>query len=177
MRFCSQCGGTVTVRLPPGDTHPRHVCDACGTVHYQNPKLIAGCVVVADDGRLLLCRRAIEPRAGFWTLPAGFMENGETSEAAARRETREEALAEVTDLALFCVIDVPEVDQVHLMYRGRLVGGFGAGVETLESMLVEPSALPWDELAFRSVRVTLEHWCADQARGAFGVHRLTVTRR
>jgi ADP-ribose pyrophosphatase YjhB (NUDIX family) len=177
MRFCSQCGHPVSLRVPPGDSHPRHVCDACGTVHYLNPKLVAGCVAEAADGRILLCRRAIEPRAGLWTVPAGFMELGETTEDAARRETREEALADVADLALHCVVEVPEVSQVHVMFRARLVGSYGAGTETLEARLVEETALPWAELAFPSVRGALERFVEDRRLGRFGVHRFTVTRR
>jgi len=178
MQFCSTCGHPVVSRVPPGDTLPRHVCDACGTVHYQNPKLVAGCVVTADDGRYLICRRAIEPRHGFWTVPAGFMELGETAAEAARRETREEALAEVDGLELHCVIDVPHVSQVHLMYRARLSGmAFGVGAETLEARLVPERDLPWDEIAFASVRVALEHHVADRARDRFEVRCITVGRR
>jgi len=175
MQFCGRCGAPVTLRVPAGDSLPRHVCDACGTVHYLNPKLIAGSVPVAADGRILLCRRAIEPRHGFWTLPAGFMELGETSAAAALRETREEACAELTDLALHSVIDVPHVSQVHLMFRGRLVDDrHAAGAETLETRLFVVAELPWDELAFASVRLALEAFLADRARGAFAVHALSV---
>jgi ADP-ribose pyrophosphatase YjhB (NUDIX family) len=178
MRFCGRCGAPVTLRVPDGDSQPRHVCDACGTVHYLNPKLVAGSVPVAADGRILLCRRAIEPRQGRWTLPAGFMELGETTAAAALRETREEACAELADLALHSVIDVPEVSQVHLMFRGRLVDDrHAAGAETLETMLVAEAALPWDEIAFASVRLALEAFLADRARGAYSVHALTVERR
>jgi len=178
MRFCSRCGAEVALAVPPGEDRPRHVCAACGTVHYLNPKLVAGCVVAHGDGRLLICRRAIEPRRGFWTVPAGFMELGETAAEAAARETREEALAEVADIALHCVIDVPHVDQVHLMHRARLVGdGHGAGIESLEARLVAPSDLPWDEIAFPSVRLALERYLADLERARFEVHSLTVERR
>ena len=175
MRFCSECGHPVSLRVPAGETLPRHVCSACGKIHYQNPKLVAGCVVESSDGRLLLCRRAIEPRLGFWTVPAGFMELGETSEDAARRETLEEAAAELAGLALHCVIDVPRVSQLHLMYRGRLRDDrFGVGAETLESRLLTAAELPWEGLAFPSVCAALERFLADRARGAFSVHRLTV---
>jgi ADP-ribose pyrophosphatase YjhB (NUDIX family) len=178
MQFCGRCGAPVALRVPAGDSLPRHVCDACGTVHYLNPKLIAGSVPVAADGRILLCRRGIEPRQGCWTLPAGFMELGETSAAAAARETREEACAELADLALHCVIDVPHVSQVHLMFRGRLVDDrHAAGLETLETRLFEAERIPWDEIAFASVTLALEAFIADRARGAFPVHALTVTRR
>ena len=117
MNFCSQCAAPVVLRIPPGDDRPRHVCDACGTIHYQNPKIVAGCIP-EYEGRILLCRRAIEPRSGFWTLPAGFMENGETTEEAAVRETREEANARVEVDALFTCLDIPRINQVYVMFRG-----------------------------------------------------------
>jgi ADP-ribose pyrophosphatase YjhB (NUDIX family) len=175
MRFCSHCGQDLTVRIPEGDNLPRHVCAACGMVHYLNPKLVAGAVLEASDGRLLVCRRAIEPRHGLWTLPAGFMELGETATEAAAREAREEACASALDLALHCVIDVPRVSQVHLMFRGRLADDRHApGAESLDTRLVAADALPWDELAFPSVRRALERFVADRARGRFDVHHLTV---
>jgi ADP-ribose pyrophosphatase YjhB (NUDIX family) len=139
---------------------------------------VAGCTVTTDDGRILLCRRAIEPRLGFWTVPAGFMELGETGAEAAARETREEALAEVSDLALHCVIDVPSVSQVHLMYRGRLAGSaFGAGAESLETALVPAHGIPWSDIAFPSVTAALERFLADRERGRFEVHSFAVERR
>lgn len=178
MRFCSRCGATVVLRVPAGDALPRHVCDACGTVHYLNPKLIAGSVPTAADGRILLCRRGIEPRHGRWTLPAGFMELGETSIAAAARETREEACAELVELALHSVIDVPQVSQVHLMFRGRLVDDrHAAGAETLETRLFAERDIPWDEIAFASVSLALEAFLADRARREFAVHALSVAHR
>jgi ADP-ribose pyrophosphatase YjhB (NUDIX family) len=178
MRFCNHCGAPLTLRVPAGDALPRHVCDGCGAVHYLNPKLIAGGIPTAADGRILLCRRGIEPRHGRWTLPAGFMELGETSRAAAERETREEACAELVDAALHSVIDVPQVSQVHLMYRGRLAGDrHAAGAETLETALFHATEIPWDDLAFPSVRLALEAFLADRTRGAWAVHALTVERR
>ncbi|HWP94523.1 MAG TPA: NUDIX hydrolase [Gammaproteobacteria bacterium] len=171
MRYCSQCGHPVVVKIPPGDNRPRHVCDACGTIHYQNPRLVAGCVIEAADGRILLCRRAIEPRRGYWTIPAGFMENGETTAQCAAREAVEEARAEVRDLTLFALINVARIDQVHLMFRGRLgEGGFGAGSESTEVALFEETDIPWDSLAFPSVEFTLRRFIADRHRGTYGVH-------
>jgi ADP-ribose pyrophosphatase YjhB (NUDIX family) len=170
MKFCSNCGGAVLSRVPPGDSLPRHVCDACGSIHYQNPKLVLG-AIPEWEGRLLLCRRAIEPRYGYWTLPAGFMENGETAAEAAARETAEEAGARVELLEAFSMISVPYVNQVHVFYRARLLDlDFKAGVESLEVALFEEAKIPWKDIAFRTVGLTLKHWLADRARGTFGFH-------
>jgi ADP-ribose pyrophosphatase YjhB (NUDIX family) len=174
MKFCSNCGSAVLSRVPPGDSLPRHVCDACGSIHYQNPKLVLGAIPVWEEGgevRLLLCRRAIEPRYGYWTLPAGFMENGETAAEAAARETAEEAGARVELLDAFSMISVPYVNQVHVFYRARLLDlEFKPGVESLEVALFEEAKLPWKDIAFRTVGLTLKHWLADRARGTFGFH-------
>ena len=157
-------------RVPPGDTLPRWVCDECGEIHYQNPKLVIG-TVPENGGRLLLCRRAIEPRYGYWTLPAGFMENDETTGQAALRETLEEAGAAVELGAPFTMISVPRVNQVHLFYLARLnVLDFKPGEETLEVALFEEAAIPWKDIAFRTVAATLRHWFADRTRGSFGFH-------
>lgn len=174
MNYCSNCGAPATRRVPPGDSLPRDVCDACGSIHYVNPKLVLGTIPVWEEGgraRLLLCRRAIEPRYGYWTLPAGFMENGETAGEAAARETREEAGANIELLAAYSMISVPTVNQVHVFYRARLLDlEFKPGVESLEVALFEEAKLPWKQIAFRTVGLTLKHWTADHARGAFGFH-------
>ena len=157
-------------RVPPGDALQRWVCDQCGEIHYQNPKLIVG-TVPEHQGKILLCRRAIEPRYGYWTLPAGFMENDETAGQAALRETLEESGARVELGVPFTLISVPRVNQVHLYYRAsvRELGG-KFGEETLEVALVEESRIPWDDIAFRTVGATLRHWFADRAKGTFGFH-------
>ncbi len=165
MNFCSHCGQPVSLRVPEGDHLPRHVCTACGTVHYQNPKIVAGCVP-EHDGRILLCRRAIEPRRGYWTIPAGFMENGETTQEAARRESIEEALAEVEIGSLLAVVHVLHADQVHVMFRARLPKPeFGAGAESLEVMLCDEHAIPWQDIAFRSVDFALRRYLEDRRAG------------
>ena len=170
MKFCPNCAAPLVQRVPPGDSVPRHVCDACGSVHYQNPKLVVGCVP-EWEGRILMCRRAIEPRYGYWTLPAGFMENGETTAQGAVRETLEEAGARVELMAPFSMVSVPYVNQVHLFYRARLLDlEFKPGAESLEVALFEEARLPWKDIAFRTVGLTLRHWFADRARGAFGFH-------
>jgi len=170
MKFCSNCGNPVVVAIPPGDHLPRFVCESCGTIHYQNPRLVVGCVA-EWEGRILFCRRAIEPRKGYWTLPAGFMENGETTEQAALRETAEEALAVAEGLAPFALVNVPHVNQVHLMFRGRLKDGKHApGAESLETALLYEQDIPWKDIAFPSVRYALERFLEDRRRGVFGFH-------
>ena len=170
MKFCPNCAAALSKRVPPGDSVLRDLCDACGSVHYQNPKLVVGCVP-EWQGRILLCRRAIEPRYGYWTLPAGFMENGETAGQGAARETLEEAGARVELMDAFSMISVPHVNQVHVFYRARLLDlEFKAGVESLEVALFEESRVPWKDVAFRTVGLTLKHWFADRARGAFSFH-------
>ena len=146
MRYCSECGQQVELRIPEGDNRERHVCGACGAIHYQNPLIVVGCVA-EQDGKVLLCRRAIEPRYGYWTVPAGFMELGETVAGGAARETLEEALATVELGHLFALVDVVHAGQVHLFYTGKLVGDFGVGEETLESALFSEDEIPWDEIA------------------------------
>jgi ADP-ribose pyrophosphatase YjhB (NUDIX family) len=170
VNFCSKCGAKVTLRVPPGDTFPRHVCDGCGTVHYRNPLLVVGTVPEWED-RVLLCKRAIEPRARYWTLPAGFMELGETTAQAAVRETLEEAKARVELGDAFTLLSVPHVNQVHLFYRARLLDtDFGPGEESLEVALFRETEVPWGELAFRTVATTLKHFYADRKAGSFRMH-------
>jgi len=155
----------VELKIPPGDHLPRHVCTGCGIVHYQNPKIVAGCVP-EHEGRILLCRRAIEPRLGFWTIPAGFMENGETIQDAARRESVEEAMAEVEVGSLLAVVHVLHADQVHVMFRARLPRPeFGAGPESLEVGLYDEASIPWGDIAFRSVDFALKKYLEDRRRG------------
>src|SRR5262245_65929262 len=168
--FCSKCGARVALRVPPGDSLPRHVCDQCGTIHYRNPLVVVGTIAEWED-QVLLCRRAIEPRYGLWTLPAGFMELTETTAQAALRETMEEAKARVDLGPLFTLLSVPHIDQVHLFYRARLLDrDFAPGSETLETALFRESEIPWEELAFRTVATTLKHLYADRKSGAMGFH-------
>ena len=170
MKFCANCGAAVVQRVPPGDSLPRWVCDNCGEIHYQNPKLVVG-TIPEHVGRVLLCRRAIEPRYGYWTLPAGFMENDETASQAALRETLEEAGANVELGEPFTLISVPRVNQVHLFYRAQLTTlDFKPGEETLEIALMEEASIPWKEIAFRTVGLTLKRWFEDRSRGTFAFH-------
>ena len=177
MNFCCHCGQPVALTVPAGDHLPRHVCTGCGAVHYQNPKIVAGCVPECQ-GRILLCRRAIEPRRGYWTIPAGFMENGETTQGAARRESIEEALADVEIGSLLAVVHVLHADQVHVMFRARLPKPeFGAGAESLEVALVGEADIPWHDIAFRSVDFALRRYLDDRRNGAEGHHFTTLDYR
>ena len=172
IQYCRQCGSAVEHRVPDdGDTRPRAVCPACQTIHYENPLNVVGTIPVLADGRVLLCKRNIEPQLGKWTLPAGFMELGETTSQGAARETDEEAGAQFEIGALFSLMNVPRVGQVHMYYRATLLSDqFNPGVETMEARLFSEAEVPWDELAFRTVKETLEHFFADRQRGQFGVH-------
>ena len=170
IKHCRACGASVAYRVPPDDNRERACCPACGTVHYQNPLNVVGTVPVWQD-RVLLCRRNIEPRYGLWTLPAGFMELGETTEQGAARETDEEAGARIELQGLYTVLNVVHVGQVHLYYRARLLDpGFAPGPETIEAALFREEDIPWGELAFRTVRTTLEYFFADRRTGQFPVH-------
>lgn len=174
MNFCSQCGGRLTLRIPPGDTHPRYVCDACQTIHYQNPKIVVGCIP-EWEGKILLCRRAIEPRHGLWTIPAGFMENGETTLEAAARETLEEANARVDIGALYALYNLPHYDQIYLIFLARLTDpAFSPGEESLETQLFSPQDIPWNSIAFQAVRHSLQQFVADRGQGTFHFHMADI---
>lgn len=170
MRFCSVCGAAVELRVPDDDSRPRHVCTACGIIHYQNPKMVIGSIPEWED-KVLLCRRAIEPRYGLWTLPGGFMENGESTSQAAIRETLEEANARIALGDLYSMYSLPYIDQVHMLFRAKLLDlDFRPGSESLEVRLFSEAEIPWDEIAFRPVRFTLEHYFAERSSGAFRFH-------
>ena len=168
MKYCSDCGKTVSRKIPDGDSQQRWVCDACGRVHYQNPRVVVGCVP-ERDGKILLCKRAIEPRSGYWTVPAGFLELGESLAAGAARETREEACAEVEIGHLFASVDVIDAGQVHVFFTAKLLGGFDAGHETLDARLFREDEIPWDDIAFVSGRYALETYFEDRGTNQ-GVH-------
>ena len=168
MKYCSSCGECVARKTPDGDSKERWVCDACGTIHYQNPKIVVGCVP-EKDGKILLCKRAIEPRYGYWTVPAGFMELGETIAEGAARETLEEACADVTIGHLFASVDVVQAGQLHLFFTATLDGDFAAGDESLDVALFGKDEIPWDEIAFRSGVFALEKYLEDAGQNN-GVH-------
>lgn len=189
MKFCSECAHPVTLAIPEGDNRPRYVCSHCHTIHYQNPKLVIGSIPVWEQPgaaagaplQVLLCKRAIEPRYGYWTLPAGFMENEETTGQAALRETDEEAGADVELGPLFTLLNVAHVHQVHLFYRARLrKRDFAPGIESLDVRLFTEDEIPWDELAFPTIRTTLELFFADAVKvregGSYGFHSCDIDR-
>ena len=177
IKHCRDCGTAVAYRLPDdGDTKQRAVCPACHTVHYENPLNVVGTVPEFTDGRVLLCKRNIEPRWGKWTLPAGFMEMDETTAQGAARETDEEAGAQYEMQDLFSIMNVVRVGQVHFYYRARLLSTeFNPGHETIEARLFTESEIPWDEIAFRTVKETLECYFDDRRKGRFGIHVLDVS--
>jgi ADP-ribose pyrophosphatase YjhB (NUDIX family) len=177
MNFCSHCGSArMELRVPDGDNLPRQVCAACGTIHYRNPKVVVGCLPEWED-RVLLCRRAIEPRHGLWTLPAGFLEHGESVAAGALRETLEEANARVHLGALYTLISLAQIGQVYMMFRARLADlDFGPGPESLEVRLFREDEIPWEDLAFRTIARTLRTYFLDRKQGDFPL-RLSVLER
>lgn len=177
MNFCDQCGNPVEFRIPSGDHLPRYVCPRCGTIHYLNPRIIAGCVP-DHEGKILLCRRAIEPRLGFWTFPSGFMENGETVQQAAARESLEEACAQVQIGSLLAVVHVLEAHQVHIFFRATLARAeFDISPESLEVGLFAESDIPWGDIAFPSIEFALRRYFSDRAAGREDHHFTTAERR
>jgi ADP-ribose pyrophosphatase YjhB (NUDIX family) len=175
MKYCSDCGASVVSRVPEGDNRPRFCCGECGGIFYNNPKVVVGTIPVWED-YILLCKRAIEPRHGYWTAPAGFLEIGEAVEEGAVRETIEEAGARVTDLQIFTVLNITHLGQVYVMYRAQMEEPvFEAGEESLEVRLVREKDIPWDDIAFRAIRTTLELYYEDERAGQFGVHSGEIT--
>jgi ADP-ribose pyrophosphatase YjhB (NUDIX family) len=174
MRFCSACGQSVEHTIPAGDNRPRYCCAGCGTIHYQNPRMVLGTVPVWGE-QILLCRRAIEPRYGFWTLPAGFMENGESTHEGAHRETIEEAGAQIEMGEPFSILDVPHVDQVHMFFLATVLNErFDPGPESLEAKLFSEADIPWEQIAFPTVTHTLRWFFEDRRAGQWRLHTQTL---
>lgn len=175
INYCMKCGSKTEQIIPAGDQKLRHVCSQCDAIHYQNPKIITGCLVEHDD-KVLLCRRAIEPQHGKWTLPAGFMENSETCSEGAIRETQEEANAKISQLHLYSVYDIPHISQVYMIYRAQLVDmEFSAGIESLEVKLFSKEDIPWTELAFSVIRQTLISYFNDKKTGQYSLQTGVIT--
>ena len=170
MNFCSNCGEEITLSTPPGDDRPRYLCKSCGTIHYENPKVVVGCIP-EKNGKILLCRRAIEPRAGKWTLPAGYLENGETVSQGAKRETYEEAGANILISAPYALFNICHINQIYLIFRGRLVDDhIQAGSESTEVRLFSEPDIPWDQIAFTVIEATLRLYFKDKPSGLFPFH-------
>ena len=170
MKYCCFCSAALVYEIPDDDNRHRYICKSCDTIHYQNPKIVAGCIPVWED-QILFCKRAIDPRFGYWTLPAGFMELGETSLEAGIRETLEEANARVEVQGLFAVFNLPYVDQVYMMFRARLLDlEFSPGEESLEVKLFNEDDIPWDKLAFTTIRETLKFYLHDRGQDKFQLH-------
>jgi len=175
MKFCSECGHSVNFEIPESDDRLRYVCVECKTIHYQNPKVVVGSLPVFED-KVLLCKRAIEPRRGYWTLPAGFLENEETTLEGAQRETWEEALAKLDNATLYRLYDVPHIAQIYIFFLAELSEGeFGVGPESLECKLYDEQDIPWEEIAFPVVRQTLEEYFEDRKSANFPIRLSTAT--
>jgi ADP-ribose pyrophosphatase YjhB (NUDIX family) len=175
MKFCNHCGSPVDLQIPEGDHLPRHVCNDCGLIHYQNPKIVAGCIPEWQDS-ILRCRRAIEPKRGLWTIPSGFMETGETLEEAAKRETHEEACAQVEITGLYSVFSLPHISQVYVVFRAKLVDDyFAPGLESLETTLFKERQIPWDEIAFPVVTRSLRRYFEERPNQKFTTFIDTIT--
>jgi ADP-ribose pyrophosphatase YjhB (NUDIX family) len=178
MKFCSDCGGAVEQRVPPGDHAPRMVCPQCGAIHYRNPKVIVGCIPESADGRILMCKRAIQPRLGLWTFPAGFLELAETAAQGAQREAKEEAGADVQIVDLLAVIDVPYVSQLYMIYRATLAEPrFHPTHESSEVVLMREDEIPWPQIAFPTIWHSLKFFFDDRARGVSTIHTLELAYR
>lgn len=177
MKFCSECGKPVVHRIPEGDNRPRHICEHCDVIHYQNPNIVAGCLPVWKD-QVLLCKRAIEPCSGLWTLPAGFMENEESLEEGALRESHEEANANLEIESIYSIISLPHINQVYILYRAKLLDlDFYAGPESLDVQLFKEDEIPWEQLAFKTIEKTLKHYFEDRKKGTFSIHHGVVSER
>lgn len=175
MKFCSVCGSAVELRTPENDNRLRHVCIECNVIHYQNPKMVVGCLPIVGD-KILLCKRAIEPRYGYWTLPAGFLENGEDTFQGAARETFEEAGAVAIDDGLYTIYDLPHISQIYFFFRARLENdAYAVGEESLDVALFAEDEIPWKELAFPVVAKTLRHYFSDRQTGQYPVRREVVS--
>lgn len=177
MNFCSNCGAPLTLTIPEGDDRQRYKCDACGSVHYQNPKMVVGCIPEWED-KILLCRRDIEPQKGLWTLPAGYLENGETVKEGAVRETFEETGAVVTDLHTYLMLDIVHIRQIYLLFRGRMQAPrFHPTYESSEVALFLEEEIPWDAIAFRAIETTLRCYYSDRGKGVFPFRNRQIHRQ
>lgn len=176
MKFCSSCGALITHKIPDGDNRLRYVCESCGEIHYQNPKVIAG-ILPTYKAKVLLCKRSIQPRVGYWTLPAGFLENGESSLEGAIRECSEEANTQVRDPSIYAIFDIPQINQIYIFYRAEMPEAiFSPSTESSDVALFSEEDIPWSELAFPMVEALLDHYFEDRKSGIFEVIREDIRR-
>ena len=172
MNYCTQCGEGVELKIPADDNRMRYVCNSCDFIHYENPKIVAGVLPIWED-KVLLCKRAIQPRYGLWTLPAGFMENGETIEEGALREAQEEANLSLHNLQLYTVLSLPHINQIYMMFKGDITTDtFSPGVESLETRLFSEADIPWDQLAFHVIKTTLNYYFEDREKQIYPIRNL-----
>ena len=178
MKYCSHCGSNdVEQKVPDGDNRLRYCCVQCETIFYENPKIVTGCLAQWQD-KILLCKRAIQPRLGSWTLPAGFMENHETIQEAAARETFEEATAKISNLNLYAIYNLPYISQVYMIFRGDIEDGEASpGIESLETEFIAEADIPWNDLAFPVIKETLELYFQDRKNGVFTLHTGEIRRK
>lgn len=175
MKYCSQCGSTVSQRIPEQDDRPRYICDTCHYIHYENPRIVV-CALPCYEDKVLMCKRAIEPRYGLWTLPGGFMENDETTQDAALRETWEEARANISIGNMYALYNLPHINQVHIFYLAQLEStDYAAGMESLQVELLTEQETPWDEIAFTAVHDALQHYFRDRRSQHFPMHVADIT--
>ena len=176
MKYCSSCGNEVEFKIPPDDNLPRYCCKSCNDIHYQNPKIVTGTLPI-KEGRILLCKRAIHPRQGLWTLPAGFLENGETIEQGAFRETLEETSTEVKMNHLYAIFNIPQISQIYMLFLAEVLAeDFGPTSESLEVRLFQEDNIPWEELAFPFVPLVLKHYLSDKKNNQFDLRIETIER-
>jgi ADP-ribose pyrophosphatase YjhB (NUDIX family) len=176
MKFCSSCGALITHKIPDGDNRLRYVCESCGEIHYQNPKVIAG-ILPTYKSKVLLCKRSIQPQVGYWTLPAGFLENGESSLEGAIRECSEEANTQVRDPSIYAIFDIPQINQIYIFYRAEMPEAiFSPSTESSDVALFSEEDIPWSELAFPMVEALLDHYFEDRKSGIFEVIREDIRR-
>ena len=176
MNFCVKCGANTTYEIPPDDNRLRAVCRVCGHVHYENPKLVCGCLVRSEQ-QVLLCKRGIEPRQDHWTFPAGFLESHETTRQGAKRETAEETHADVAIEMLYTQFDVAYISQIYQFYLADLIGTFEPGDETLDVQLFSEESIPWEQLAFPVIRKSLECYFSDRALGRYTFRQFEISDR
>lgn len=175
MKFCSNCGNPVVLRIPEGDDRERYVCDRCKAIHYQNPKVVVGCIPVFGD-KILLCRRSIEPRYGYWTVPAGFLENGESIVDGAKREALEEAKARVNKMKVYTLFNLTDIHQIYILFRSQLLNSdFGVGEESLEVALFKEEEIPWNDMAFLTIKESLRLFFNDRKKGQFQFYMGRIT--